>query len=205
MTSKGLVWASASLILITILLGFVVRLDAIKPLEHTVFLWFALHDTKADWLWIAIARWLSWAGMASPRSLMMIAAALWLVWRKRPRAALVMLVVPVLSAVASTVLKESFGRVRPHLVPQLEIINNPAFPSGHATNAASLFLLLALLIPGPHPRLTMAGCAGAALMIGLSRIMLGVHWPSDVLGGWMLGSAFALAGLAIANKWERAA
>lgn len=204
MTVRGLVWASGLLALGTLLLGFVVRLDAIKPLDQAVFLWFALQDGGADALWIEIARWFSWAGMASPRSLMMIAAALWLAWRKRPRAALVMLVMPVLSAVTSTVLKESFGRVRPNLVPQLEMINNPAFPSGHATNAAALFLLLALLIPGPHPRLTLVACAGAALMIGLSRIMLGVHWPSDVLGGWMLGSAFALAGLVIANKWEGA-
>ncbi len=195
-------WWAAALFAIVIAIGLIVGTGALRPFDNSLSRALGLHVNQGQGMWIALAQWSSWAGTASQRSLMMIAAALWLLWRTRPRAALVMLVAPVLSAIASTVLKEVFGRVRPELIPHLEAITSPAYPSGHATNAASLFILMALLIPGPRPNLTMAACISMALLIGFSRVMLGVHWPSDVIGGWMLGTAFALAGAGIVNIWE---
>lgn len=194
-------WAMA-LFAAVIALGLITRTGALAPLDKGLSLALALRVNQGQDIWIMLAQWLSWLGRASQRSLIMVAAAVWLLWRKRPRAALVMIITPVLSSITSTVLKELFGRVRPDLIPHLEVISSPAYPSGHATNAASLFILMALLIPGPRPNLTMAACISMALLIGLSRVMLGVHWPSDVIGGWILGSAFALTGAGILQNWE---
>jgi undecaprenyl-diphosphatase len=101
------------------------------------------------------------------------------------------------SAMTSEVLKAYFGRVRPDLVPQLDIINNAAYPSGHANNAAVVYILFIMLVPqAQHPGWQLAAAA-MIIVTGLSRIMLGVHWPTDVIGGWMLGTSFALMAAAV--------
>ena len=162
----------------------------------------ALREGVSHSVLIAAAKWLSWSGNTAQRSLMVIAASAWLLWKRKASAGVVMLVMPTLAAVTATILKESFDRARPNLVPHLENITNPAFPSGHAMNAAAFFILVALLIPGRQPRLTMAACISIIFLIGVSRIMLGVHWPSDVVAGWILGTAFALTGWAITIRVE---
>ena len=101
------------------------------------------------------------------------------------------------SAMTSDVLKSFFARVRPVLVPQLDPISSPAFPSGHATNAAVVYLLFIMLVPqARHPAWRLAAAA-MILLMGLSRILLNVHWPTDVIGGWMLGASFALMAAAV--------
>lgn len=91
-----------------------------------------------------------------------------------------------------------FGRPRPELVDHLVEVRGLSFPSGHATNSAIIYLTLALLItqvvPGRSTRAYIIG--GAVLLtgiIGVSRVYLGVHWPSDVLAGWSIGTCWALA------------
>ena len=80
------------------------------------------------------------------------------------------------------------GRLRPHDQEHLVAVQTHAFPSGHSANAVFVWLGLALLVvEGPLAR--RAAVAGALLLagaVGLSRVMLGVHWPSDVLAGWAL-------------------
>src|SRR3546814_7547343 len=80
-----------------------------------------------------------------------------------------------------------FGRARPDLIDHLDHVSSASYPSGHATSAAVVYLLLAWLAP---PRWRFFAWALAAAMIvlnGFSRIMLGVHWASDIAGGTMLG------------------
>src|SRR3546814_13180535 len=80
------------------------------------------------------------------------------------------------------------------LIDHLDHVSSASYPSGHATSAAVVYLLLAWLAP---PRWRFFAWALAAAMIvlnGFSRIMLGVHWASDIAGGTMLGAAFALLG-----------
>ncbi len=91
--------------------------------------------------------------------------------------------------------KDWTARLRPdphgHLVP----VETFAFPSGHAANAALVWLCLALLVPR-RPRLRALAVWAAvwlALAVGASRVMLGVHWPSDVIGGWAFGLFWTLA------------
>ena len=81
-------------------------------------------------------------------------------------------------------LKQVFAAPRPDLLPHLDIVNSYSFPSGHAAGNMMLFGALALLLARPAAFLA----AGAMIaLIGASRIWLGVHWPSDVLAGWIEG------------------
>lgn len=125
-----------------------------------------------------------------------LAAALAALATGRLRLAVAIGVVLVASPVLTTVLKHAVDRPRPFdaLTPLL----GPSFPSGHSLNSTATYGLLALVawrsrLPAAARRL--AACLGVALplLIGLSRLALGVHWGSDVLGGWLAG--FVLVGL----------
>jgi undecaprenyl-diphosphatase len=59
-----------------------------------------------------------------------------------------------------------------------------------------------LLVPGGQPRVRLALALIVMTLIGLSRPMLGVHWPSDVMGGWMIGMSYAVFGAALVKNWE---
>lgn len=91
--------------------------------------------------------------------------------------------------------KDWTARLRPdphgHLVP----VDTFAFPSGHAANATLVWLCLALLLPRARRTRAFAVWAAVwvALTVGASRVMLGVHWPSDVIGGWAFGLFWTLA------------
>jgi undecaprenyl-diphosphatase len=96
------------------------------------------------------------------------------------------------------VLKRAFDRPRPTVVPPLMLETTASFPSGHAMMSAVVYLTLGTLLAQLCPRwrervyvLTVAGVL--AVLIGLTRLYLGVHYPTDVLGGWSVGLAWALA------------
>lgn len=114
------------------------------------------------------------------------------------RAAAVFVLVSVAGgALLVEAVKLTIARPRPDLVAHLVDVSTYSFPSGHATASAVTFLTLGALLARVHGRRRVkAYVMGIAVMltlaIGTSRIYLGVHWPSDVLGGWCLGAAWAL-------------
>lgn len=93
-------------------------------------------------------------------------------------------------------LKLGFARPRPDLVAHLAEVQSASFPSGHAMVSAIAYLTLGVLLARAHERrrtkiLVMTYAITLTLLIGLSRIYLGVHWPTDVLAGWALGAAWS--------------
>jgi undecaprenyl-diphosphatase len=105
----------------------------------------------------------------------------------------------------SHLLKEFFGRPRPDLLPHEVTVFTHSFPSGHAMMSAVVYLTLASLAARLTDRrrlkiYVMSIAVIFTILIGLSRVYLGVHWPSDVLAGWMIGASWALACWLIAAK-----
>ncbi len=98
----------------------------------------------------------------------------------------------------NTALKNAFGRPRPAVVPQLAMVDSMSFPSGHAMMAAAVYLTLGALLARTTTRwqlrLSYLGVALAVTgLVALSRVYLGVHYPSDVLAGMAAGALWALA------------
>ncbi|EKV27103.1 PA-phosphatase related phosphoesterase [Caenispirillum salinarum AK4] len=110
--------------------------------------------------------------------------------------------------VISQGLKALFDRARPDLVPHLVDVHTLSFPSGHSTLSAVTYLTLGALIAAVQPgRRVKAYVIGVALtlavLVGVSRVYLGVHWPTDVLAGWSVGAAWALLCRAVAEGLMR--
>lgn len=102
------------------------------------------------------------------------------------------------SIALSLVLKAGFARPRPELVSHATEVYTASFPSGHAMLSASAYLTLGALLAQvqPHPRLKvyiLSVAVALTMLVGASRVYLGVHWPSDVLAGWCAGAAWAIA------------
>jgi undecaprenyl-diphosphatase len=107
-------------------------------------------------------------------------------------------------ALLSSLLKHFFARPRPDLVPHGAYVMTASFPSGHALLSALVYLTLAALVARQLQRRRLrlhVICVAVVLtlLVGISRVYLGVHWPSDVLAGWAIGAAWALAWWGIAQ------
>ena len=107
-------------------------------------------------------------------------------------------------------LKQLFQRPRPDIVPHLREVMTMSFPSGHALTSAVVYLTLgALLMRVAKRRLTKWFCMGIAMLatflVGASRVYLGVHYPTDVLAGWLVGFSWALLCWLIERSLERRA
>lgn len=105
-------------------------------------------------------------------------------------------------------LKELFDRPRPDLVPHTVRVYTQSFPSSHAMLSAVTYLTLGALLARAQPQWRVkAYLLGVAilltLLIGTSRVYLGVHWPTDVLAGWCAGAAWAMLCWAVALALQR--
>lgn len=143
-------------------------------------------------------------GSATVLTLVTLLAAGFLLSSRKPAAAAFLAFAIGLGALLAGLLKLAFARPRPEFVAHLVDASGASFPSGHAMNSAVVYLTLgALLARAERRRLVRLYLIGAAILlavlVGVSRVYLGVHWPSDVVAGWCVGAAWAL-GCALAVR-----
>jgi undecaprenyl-diphosphatase len=127
---------------------------------------------------------------------------------RRRREMILLIVAVTTGTILCSLLKIGFDRPRPDLVPYATQVFTRSFPSGHSMMAAVVYLTLAAIVSRGQTarpiRIYMLSVAVVlSVLIGTSRIYLGVHWPTDVLGGWAVGAGWALLCWAIALWLER--
>ena len=113
--------------------------------------------------------------------------------RGRPWPGLVLFVGSLVGRLLVELQKYELGRLRPDEHPHLVNVHNLSFPSGHSANAMMVYVAMALMLgEGDRRLLWLVAALLLSVLIGLSRMMLGVHWPSDVLAGWSFGLLWAM-------------
>ncbi|MEV6113941.1 phosphatase PAP2 family protein [Streptomyces sp. NPDC052109] len=150
-----------------------------------------------DWVWDPLTM-----------RLVCAAAVLWLLWRHAAwRTALWLAVTVAVAAVVQQSVKSAVDRPRPVWPDPVDSARYAAFPSGHAMTATVVCgLLLWLLhrfgVGRVRWRATVVAAVVSVVGVGVTRVWLGVHWPSDVLGGWLFGALLVLLAVA-AYEWPR--
>jgi undecaprenyl-diphosphatase len=204
-------WISTALLL----LGFAALAAAtaaghLQDFDRTLMLALRTGDTgdPIGPLWVE-RLFLGLTHLGDWRSVLGIAAVVvsYLLATERRATALLVFAAISTEALLNTLLKSIFDRARPDLVAHSVEVSTTSFPSGHAMAAAVLYLTLgALLLPTQRSRTRktaiIAVAIGMTALIGISRVYLGVHWPTDVIGGWLAGAAWALICWQIARRLQ---
>jgi undecaprenyl-diphosphatase len=143
------------------------------------------------------ARDISALGSTIVLGILLLAVVGYLLLTRRRAAAWLMLGAVSSGVALNSLLKFGFARSRPDLVAPAVRVFTPSFPSGHATMSAITYLTLGALLArtnsGISVRIYFMTLAGLlTVLVGLSRIYLGVHYPTDVLAGWCIGTAWAM-------------
>jgi undecaprenyl-diphosphatase len=159
------------------------------------------------WLRRAMLDITSLGGGTQLTLLVLFAVGLLLVRRAR-RTALLLVLATASGGWLVALLKDRFARPRPALVDHLVQVQSASYPSGHAANSAVVFLTLAALLMRVETQraeriYTFAAAILLTFSVGFSRVYLGVHWPSDVAAGWLLGSGWAVLWWVIAAALSR--
>jgi len=159
-----------------------------------------------DFPWIALAAIaLTKLGDWSVVIAITVAAAVVLLYRRRARAALVLLVAAFSGRALIVLQKAELARMRPQENLHLVEVHYLSFPSGHAANSMIAYLTMALLLVDDpqRRRWAIAGAVLLSVLIGISRVLVGVHWPSDVVAGWAFGLFWTLLVVGLSSRWER--
>lgn len=147
-------------------------------------------------------------GSVAVLTLIVIATIGYLLVRRKPAMALFVAIAVGLGTGLGTLLKDFFERPRPEIVAHLVDVRTLSFPSGHSMMSAVVFLTLAALLirtlPQRREKAYMIVVAiTLTLLVGASRVYLGVHYPTDVLAGWSIGAAWALLSWVVAIRLQR--
>ena len=138
---------------------------------------------------------------------MTLAVAGYLLMIKKYHAMWLVLIATTGGLVISTLLKWMFSRERPQLVPHLSVVHTSSFPSGHAMLSAVVYLtlgvMLARLVPNRSAKIYFMFLAiFLSFLIGISRVYMGVHYPTDVLAGWTAGCVWATLCYIVARQLQ---
>lgn len=149
-------------------------------------------------LWLGeVMRDLTALGGATLLFLLTFSIVIYLMLQRRLGSMTFLIAAIVGGALVSLILKETFGRPRPDLVTHLSYVTTSSFPSGHSMLAAVTYLTLGALLARIHESRRLKAfflvvAVVLTVLVGFSRVYLGVHWPTDVLGGWTVGAAWAI-------------
>ncbi|MBM4097623.1 MAG: phosphatase PAP2 family protein [Planctomycetes bacterium] len=182
---------------------------SLEGIDHGLL--YGIHQARQPWLSVAMT-FLSRATSTIPVCCFMALFSCWCL--RHPQLRLRAVLLPlflVAGALAIEILKRFVERERPNIVPWVlpeTTVSGLSFPSGHA-GINSLFVALVvgtfLNVHVSNFTKTAAILTGAfwVILVGFNRIYLGVHWPTDVLAGWILGALFGFLGLLVAGLIER--
>lgn len=178
-------FALALALAFVVLLFFAKQAPLIRSVDRGIMLWVG-EVRPQGWGEQATlpALLLTIAGDTIGRLLFTFGICAWFYRRGRLRHALWLIGVVVGASILNGVLKDLFALPRPKLIPHLDPIRSYSYPSGHASGNMAFLGAVALLF---RRRWLWVPAVCLAIAIGLSRVWLGVHWPTDVLGGWVLG------------------
>lgn len=162
-------------------------------------------SVRASHAWVAeVMRDLSGLGSTVVLSLVTLLTVSYLAMFHRMRTALLLACAAVSGTLLVSLFKVNFGRTRPEARYAEFFVSGWSFPSGHASMSAVVFLTLGALIAsartdGVERRFILLVAAMMTILVGVSRVVLGVHYATDVLGGWIFGTSWAITWLLIAN------
>jgi undecaprenyl-diphosphatase len=209
--NRGHVVLTAMLAVVAGTWGFVELLDEVKEgdtqqFDEWLITWLRAHEGPA-WLQ-EVGRDMTALGGVAVMVLVTLAVAGYLLLSRRYHAMWLVLIATGGGLVLSTVLKYFIDRDRPSLVEHRSVVYTSSFPSGHSMMSAVVYLtlgsLLARIMPGRVLKLYFLLLAMAlTVLVGVSRVYLGVHWPTDVLAGWCGGLVWALLCWLVARKLQR--
>ena len=192
--------AVAVLLLLFGLVAEAVAVGGTHDLDRLLLLSLREASNAADpigppWLEEAM-RDLSAMGSTAVLTFITLAVVGYLAVTRRGNAAMMVLGAVISGTIVGQIMKIGFSRPRPDLVPHATEVFTASFPSGHAMMAAVVYLTLGALLARTEARRRVKSyvisiAAVLTLLVGLSRIYLGVHWPSDVVAGWALGAGWS--------------
>ena len=153
-------------------------------------------------LLLRIARGFTFLGDWSVVIVVSVAAAIGLLIGRGWRYGLAVFLVTMVGRSLVTAQKYGIERLRPDAQEHLVSVSTPSFPSGHAAGSMIVYLTIALVLTsGTRWKWSAIGIAlFLSFCIGLSRVMLGVHWPTDVIGGWAFGLMWVMLALPWAER-----
>ena len=180
--------------------------------DQRVLLWFRNQADLTDpigpeWLEVVVRDITALGGLFT-LVLLTLAACGYLWLRRQHHLALYVAVSVASGSLLNTLLKSFFSRPRPDLVPHETTAALSSFPSGHAMMSALVFLtlgaLLSLSSDDRHIKIyILSWSVTLTVLVGISRIYLGVHWPTDILAGWIAGATWAIICLLVSNRLLR--
>lgn len=187
-------------ILFFIFLTFLIRSGILQKYDYSILLLFRKQgeiSSPIGPVWVTeMLRDITSLGSETVLTILVVIIAIFLILRKEYRTLYLILLVASGGFLVDLLLKYSFARERPDIVLHLTYVSSKSFPSGHSMMSAAIYLSLATIIARTQKNLTIriyliTIAAILAFLIGISRVYLGVHYPSDVLAGWIAGSTWA--------------